>query len=500
MKLAAKLMLVFLLAVMSMTAVASYFSVQRAYDRFTRRERELAMRTTQKMDNQLVAAWRDQGLDGLMDAIDRLAPHDSQLEVRWVWASTLPKGRSYGAETSSGPTTNGRTGSRGGTEWLLTRDESGEQQLHVYCPVLVDETRQGALEFTRSLKSLEEQTRDTIVSALTSIGMMAAVALGMVYFAGLRWIARPLEGLIDKTRRAGRGDFSQPLRVRGHDEMSELAGALNQMCDQLASQQEQIRTETIQRLAALEQLRHADRLKTVGRLAAGIAHEMGTPLNVVSGRAALIASGKLTPEELQTSAHAIKSEADRITGIIRQLLDFARQRTARRVNTDARDLIARTLELLRPLAEKRRVSMEWTAGPQPLVVNVDQAQIQQVLTNILVNAIQSMPLGGRVVVAAETQHRRSRASASGPERDYLGITVADEGEGIAQEHLEQIFEPFFTTKDVGEGTGLGLSIAYGIVDDHGGWIDVESQVGRGSRFTVYLPQEPLNNAGQSPDC
>jgi two-component system, NtrC family, sensor kinase len=120
--------------------------------------------------------------------------------------------------------------------------------------------------------------------------------------------------------------------------LSQLATALNQMCRQLDDQQQRIRSETAERLAAMEQLRHADRLKTVGRLAAGIAHEMGTPLNVVSGRAGLIASGKLSDEEIQQSALTIKAEADRITGIIRQLLDFARRRSPQRNQIDLRDV------------------------------------------------------------------------------------------------------------------------------------------------------------------
>ena len=120
---------------------------------------------------------------------------------------------------------------------------------------------------------------------------------------------------------------------------------------------------------------------------------------------------------------------------------------------------------------------------------IDPGQIQQVLTNILVNAIQSMPRGGKATVAVGRRKVRSAVAPDAGERDCVFLSMADEGEGISPENLEQIFEPFFTTKEVGEGTGLGLSIAYGMVREHNGWIDVNSTLGKGSCFTVYLPQE-----------
>lgn len=476
MKLAAKLMLVFLLAVMLMTSVASYLTVQRAYERFERREREVAVQFAREIDDQLVAAWRQRGLEGLSDVVAPFTAPGSPWKVHYFW---LRRGT---------PVT--------GASSVITREPDGTRLLHVYCPIVVGDGLQVTLEFIRSLESLEEETRDTIRIALASIGGMAAIAFGMVYVAGLRWIAAPLERLIEKTRRAGAGDFSGPVVVSGRDELAELATALNQMCDQLVQQQERIEAEVAKRLTAMEQLRHADRLKTVGRLAAGIAHELGTPLNVISGRAALIASGKLPAEELQSSADAIKHEADRITNIIRQLLDFARQRTAHRATLDVRGIAERTVELLKPLAVKRRVRVEVAAGPAPCVAHVDAGQIQQVLTNILVNAIQSMPQGGIASVRLDGCTRPSGSDASSL-RPYLSVTVADQGEGIPPDVREHIFEPFFTTKDVGEGTGLGLSIAYGIVQDHNGWIDVESEPGGGSRFTIFLPQEPELCAAES---
>jgi signal transduction histidine kinase len=240
----------------------------------------------------------------------------------------------------------------------------------------------------------------------------------------------------------------------------------------------------------MEQLRHADRLKTVGRLASGIAHELGTPLNVVSGRAELIASGKLVGNEITGSAAAIKAEAEKMTGIIRQLLDFARANSPHKAPADLWQVVSQTVGLLRALAEKRKARLCFVPGSDPAVAEVDAAQIQQVLTNLIVNAIQAMPEGGEVNIHVRRQAARDPGSREDRQEAYFAIEVRDQGVGIAAENIQHLFEPFFTTKGVGEGTGLGLSIAYGIVQEHGGWIDVTSRPDEGSCFTVFLPEGP----------
>jgi signal transduction histidine kinase len=130
---------------------------------------------------------------------------------------------------------------------------------------------------------------------------------------------------------------------------------------------------------------------------------------------------------------------------------------------------------------------------------VDAGQIQQVLVNLIVNAFHAMPRGGRVELGLRRESRRPPDQVEAPEREMISLHVADEGEGIPKENLHQIFDPFFTTKDVGEGTGLGLSIAYGIIQEHGGWIEVESGPGKGSRFSIYLPPEEKANGQTNPD-
>jgi signal transduction histidine kinase len=272
------------------------------------------------------------------------------------------------------------------------------------------------------------------------------------------------------------------------DEFAEVAREMNAMCGKLTEAQSRIQEEAGARIAALEQLRHADRLMTVGKLASGIAHELGTPLNVVSIRASMIASGDTSPEETTEYAQIIADASKRMARIIRQLLAFARRSPADKSLQDVRLLARDTLELLRPLAEKSDIRLELRCDEEDTEAKVDGGELQQALTNLVVNAIHAMPDGGRIEVTID----RDRLISAQGERPSLRVRVRDEGLGIPAEDLPHVFEPFFTTKDVGEGTGLGLSVTHGIIEDHGGRIGVESAPGIGTSFTIHLPLGDLS--------
>jgi signal transduction histidine kinase len=371
----------------------------------------------------------------------------------------------------------------------VTADKSGPRRLHTYIAVQLAIDRHGGLELTEPLEPLDLLTWRRMQIDLATLAALALTSIAVAYGTGIRWVSRPLKALIGKTERIALGDFHSPLNLIGHDELGELAVAINEMSLRLAEHEAAMQAETAQRIAALEQVRHADRLSTVGRLAAGVAHELGTPLNVIGGRAALIASGKLGAQEVQANAVSIKAEADRITAIVRHLMDFARQRRPQRAIMDLNVLAVQAAKLLQQIATQKNVAIEVMPCRDTVRASIDGAQIQQVLINLLSNAIDALPRGGKICVAV--QGDAGSSSDNGKGSSFARIVVSDNGTGIAPHDLEHVFEPFFTTKDIGQGTGLGLSIAYGIIQEHGGRIEVTSELGQGSCFTVYLPSEDL---------
>jgi signal transduction histidine kinase len=234
---------------------------------------------------------------------------------------------------------------------------------------------------------------------------------------------------------------------------------------------------------------------TVGQLASGMAHELGTPLNVVSGRAQMIASGESTDAEAVESAGIIVEQSKRMTQLIRQLLDFARPQRSQKALVDLESVAQKTLRLLGPIAQKRGVALTVGPGHAPLRSQVDEGKIQQALTNLIVNAIQATDSGGAVTVGLRRAPAQPPADHGGPKQEYVCLEVTDTGHGMDAQTAKRVFEPFFTTKGVGEGTGLGLSVSYGIVKEHGGWIDMRSEIGKGSAFSIYLPLEKDNVSG-----
>lgn len=246
-------------------------------------------------------------------------------------------------------------------------------------------------------------------------------------------------------------------------------------------------TEEMQsRVRSTEQLQHANRLATVGQLAAGLAHELGSPLQVVSGRAKMVATGEVLDGDAREAGKVILGQAVRMTQIIRGLLDFARRRPPQASVADLRDIARDTLRIIEPLTKKKGVALNLeVAGP--VSVRADVVQIQQALTNLVMNAIQAVGEQGRVTILVRTQPATPPSDRDGPRSEYACLGVKDDGPGIKQADLPRVFEPFFTTKDVGEGTGLGLAIAHGLVAENGGWIAVESEVGQGACFSIFLP-------------
>jgi signal transduction histidine kinase len=209
----------------------------------------------------------------------------------------------------------------------------------------------------------------------------------------------------------------------------------------------------------------------------------------VQGRARLIRDREVEGDDVIDSARIVAEQAERMTALIRQLLDFARPRPLHKAPINVTNLAGRVCELVGTIARKQNVTLRPPAFDDSLRVEADDSQLQQVMTNLVINAIHAMPSGGTVELSARIAEQTPPPYVGGAVTSWIAIDVRDTGTGMDAETRERIFEPFYTTKDVGEGTGLGLSVSWGIVREHGGWIDVQSEQDKGSTFTVWLPRE-----------
>jgi signal transduction histidine kinase len=485
MKLAQKLTLAFILATCAILAVNAYLRVHREVDLFesrSARDHRLLCRTVRSA---ILAVWRTEGEAralALVDDLDQQQP--KKVTFRWVW---LEGDGALQMHVSPHALDGAKDND---TVMAIDRDPNGEPTRYTYVPVTAVDGRHAALEVSEPLSEANAYVRKTVTDTLVTTAMLVAVTGFVAMALGLWLVGRPVRALVDKARRIGSGDFSRPLAIDRRDEIGVLAGEMNAMCDRLVEAREDLESATKARIAALEQLRHADRLSTVGKLASGIAHELGTPLNVISGRASMIATKEVEGTEAIESAKIVVQASDRVTAIIRQLLDFARRRGPQRAEEDLGAIARQTTSLLRTLAGKKRVTLEVT-GDAHVVADVDSSQLQQALTNLVVNAIQAVNTGGNVIVTLGAERAKPPPDLEGDaEVDTAFLRVKDDGPGMTDEVLAHVFDPFFTTKGVGEGTGLGLSVAWGIARDHGGWIAADSAPGKGATFTLHLPRTP----------
>jgi two-component system, NtrC family, sensor kinase len=413
----------------------------------------------------VTSVWRSEGEEPAMASIEEVNRHFSQINIRWLARARLAEVHLDRAALEA---------ARPGEPTTAVLGQSAKATWYTYVPVTVGGEPKGFLELYEATPRERDFARTVVSDTVVTAAVLALLSALLAFALGQWLVGAPVRALSDAARRIGRGEFKEPLSFKRRDEFGVLASELNAMSVQLVS--------------TMEQLRHADRLTTVGKLASGVAHELGTPLNVISARAGMIASGETTPEESLDYARVVVEAADRMTKIIRQLLQFARRKGPARAETDVRALARAALDLLAPLASKRNVTLSLAPGKAPATAFVEAGQMQQVVANLVMNAVQAMPSGGNVELSLATEAASPPADVGGGVRNCLRIRVKDAGEGIAKDVLPHVFEPFFTTKDVGEGTGLGLAVTYGIVRDHGGWILVDSTLGGGTTFDVYVPR------------
>jgi two-component system NtrC family sensor kinase len=339
--------------------------------------------------------------------------------------------------------------------------------------------------------------RTALEEVLTVFFVALAVALAVALVNRLQ--VRPvLNRLIAQARRIDALAVEERRGRAVDDEIALLDDEMSRMEQRIAEARQALEQETSAKLAMASQLRHADRLATVGRLAAGVAHEFGTPLTVVRGQARLIMDHPEIPDSERQSAQTIVEQVDRMSRIIRQLLDLARRRGLPQGPCDLGQLLARVSRLLEHEAGRSGVRLAVEAPGEAVLACGDLQQLEQVAINLVMNAIQALgPRGGAVALRCGREEAPTRPNeAAGEPGAMVWFEVDDDGPGIPEEILVVVFEPFVTTKEAGQGTGLGLPLSLGIVRDHGGWIEAHSPPGSGARFRVFL--RPLDGDEAAP--
>ena len=311
----------------------------------------------------------------------------------------------------------------------------------------------------------------SIFIIMTVAGMALAIGLG-TYTANRT--SRPVQQLINASVQVSEGNLYPEIGPISKSNLGVLQKTFKEM---LTSLQERDKRSEIK-------LQQSEKQASIGKLAGGVAHEINNPLTGVFTFTHMLLRRKDIPAEVRSDLETIAQETERIRKIVKGLLDFSRQTELDRESTDVNRLIRHTMSLVENQTLIKGVSLNFEPGEGLPMITLDRNQMQSVLLNIIINALDATDAGGHITVTSGIG-----ISTSKPGQNGIEILCTDTGCGIPPENLNKLFDPFFTTKEVGHGTGLGLSVSYGIVERHGGTIWVQSKVGKGTTFKIWLPIE-----------
>jgi two-component system, NtrC family, sensor kinase len=365
---------------------------------------------------------------------------------------------------------NGRT-----TEFMQSRG-----RLYWFCgvaPLVANGQLSGVLLVAQEWSDVNEDLRQRVVASIFAGTVALTLIAVLIPLVSRRYVSQPLAEL---SRRISLFSTEEETRSDVHgNEVELLTEEFRRLYEQLALAQQRLRDESERKIDLERRLRHSDKLATIGTLASGLAHEIGTPLNIIRGRAEYLLNADSNPPKTTERLETIVGQIDRITKIVRMLLDFSSHRELAQYPRDVREIINATLNFLQTEAERRGVRFVANLPAEPLIVKCEAGQLQQVFINLAVNALDAMSEeGGTLQVTAESRRDGMRKN--------LRLLFEDSGPGIAESDRERIFDPFFTTKEPGKGTGMGLAISQSIIREHDGKIEVER--GRtGACFVVTLP-------------
>lgn len=343
----------------------------------------------------------------------------------------------------------------------------------------------GYLLVAQDWTEVQEDLNRRVASSIGAGGIVVVLTAILIPLVARKYVSLPLAELSRRVSSFSSGD--EPERELAGDEVTLITEEFRRLDRELTVARRRLLDESERKLELERRLRHSDKLATIGTLASGLAHEIGTPMGVIRGRAEHLLRSNPDPGKLNQGLEIIINQIDRISRIVRMLLDFGRRREPVRVTTDVRAIVQRTLHLLETEAERRNIGLVSQLGAVPLLVDCDADQLQQVFVNLGMNALDAMAEGGGTLrVSAE---RRTVENV-----EQVRLCFEDNGPGVNEQFKERVFDPFFTTKDPGKGTGMGLAVSQSIVRDHEGEITLEPGA-RGARFVVALAaSQPLPTA------
>ncbi len=428
-------------------------------------------------------AWARGGEQQVLAALDAAYERERTVNLRWLGPTVLARGLDSPELTTAAR----RTAQSSQEQVLRWPDDEDPVAIYAYLPVRLADGQEGVLELRRSLEVRRELQRRSREQLWLTILVIGACAAGLAVGIGWLLVGQRVGRLVALARAVGRGETATRLPATTNDELGELTSALNHMVQNLEDTRARGTRAAAERERLTHELRHADRLATIGTLMARLAHELGTPLNVISARTKLIAREQVSGAAVIDNARIAAEQTDRITAIIRSFLDFARDARDPVRRFEAGAIVEHTSGLLDGAAADRRVELVVGNQAPGRYVRGDLLLLQQAVTNLVVNAIDVAPPETRVTVdVLESECTPPEGRGRGRGR-YICVTIGDRGPGIDAELLPQLFAPFFTTKPRGAGTGLGLSIASGIALEHDGWIDVVSDHRNGTQFVLHIP-------------
>jgi two-component system, NtrC family, sensor kinase len=342
---------------------------------------------------------------------------------------------------------------------------------------------QGSVEVLISLDQIDRNLADLVQKFIVFI-LLTASLLGILIFLVTRWsILLPIARLKDASKKIGHGDLGLRIKKSGVTELDTVIEEFNRMAYNIEQQhitQEQLFTEKIN----LEKtLRHTDKLASIGQLASGLAHEIGTPLNVISGRAEHLLNKLPEKQAGIKNLEIIIRQSERITKTMQQLLAFSRKPAAHFNDLDLEKIILEAFSLCKMRQRKTDPQIKIVLDLPEKKMMADEDGLRQLFVNLMLNSFHVLVDGGTITIQ----------SCFNPQNDQeIIITYVDDGPGIPSDNTKRVFDPFFTTKDVGEGTGLGLFMVTNIVQEHQGNIILDPSVTDGTKFIITFPQSPLS--------